>query len=462
MKKTTGFTKEQMLELARKIAPKFIEVDIEEKEDFFVLVLKWESKLESRSMIYKYKPIEDTDFLNKIMYETEKELHEKIQQFGEKEADAIIKSFGLIAKFKEKYQDKNVAYKVKKWYKTKQNITTNLEAYYNEKAREVVPIFQKIWEIFVKELVKHDNSKEIIDYLHGANERLKQLLFAKDRISDIIETKPSGNDTWFLVNFYISYFISLVKSLGDNLAWLVKLYCKMNIGEKKTDLAIKGFEDSLKATYKQLYRCIYGHSDFPEFRKLKEFRDIVLHKHALHVEQVRIGFDGPENVMIPIDPKSGLVIDGKRYMESKYPKLAEASDKDSMVKYGLKELNVWTGPKEEIPWQRPIDFCKKFIELVGKLYNTTYERIVIELTRKPIGRVQNYFQKIGIAVINLTDTININDKILIEGKTTSFVQPVFSMEIEKRQISTARANQTIGLKVNKRVRKGDIVFKLTV
>ena len=41
MKKSAGFTGEQLLELVRNNTPEFIEVDIEEKEEIFVLVLKW-------------------------------------------------------------------------------------------------------------------------------------------------------------------------------------------------------------------------------------------------------------------------------------------------------------------------------------------------------------------------------------------------------------------------------------
>jgi len=59
-------TRGQLLELARKTAPKFIEVDIEERENFFVLVLKWEPKLGLRSVIHKYKGVDDADFLSKI------------------------------------------------------------------------------------------------------------------------------------------------------------------------------------------------------------------------------------------------------------------------------------------------------------------------------------------------------------------------------------------------------------
>jgi len=351
-------------------------------------------------------------------------------------------------------------YAVRKWYKIKEHVTTNLEAYYQEKARQLVPSFQQIWETFVYESVQHPNSREILDYLHGANERLKQLIFAKDRISDIIKAQPFGNDTWFLLNFYIFHIISLIKSIGDNLAWLVKLYCNIKINDKKTDLAIRGFENSLKSTNIRLYQCIFGDHEFEEFRSLKRFRDIIHHKHALHVEQVKLGFYGPESVMVPVDPESGLIIDGKRFMELKYPKLAEAKDKDSIAKYGLKALHVWTGDKEDTPWQDPVVFCEKFVNLMSRAYNCAYERMLMEIRRLTVGKVTRYFKNIGVAIITLTGALGVNDTILIEGKTTSFIQPVLSMEINKKQVHDAKAGQIVGLKVSDKVREGDVIFKL--
>ena len=266
-----------------------------------------------------------------------------------------------------KREEGDLYYKVEKWHKTNGHSRTNLEAYYHKKASKVVPTFQKIWESFIRGHVTHGKSREIIDYLHGANERLKQLIFARDIIEEVLQKKPCGNDIWFITNFHIFHFISLAKSLGDNLAWLVSLYCNMNLDERKTDLTLKAFENNLKAANKRLHDFIYSTKNFPEFRRLKELRDIIHHRHALHVENVKLGFGGPEKVMIPLDPKSGLMIDGRRYRETILPKLAEASDKDSIVKYGLKALNVWTGPKAETPWRELLPFCEQIVTILREL-----------------------------------------------------------------------------------------------
>ena len=80
------------------------------------------------------------------------------------------------------------------------------------------------------------------------------------------------------------------------------------------------------------------------------------------------------------------------------------------------------------------------------------------MVEKRVGKVTHYFTKIGVAVIELEDTLKVGDKIRIKGATTDFVQTVDSMQIEHQQVEEAGAGQSIGLKVADKVREGDEVF----
>ena len=53
---------------------------------------------------------------------------------------------------------------------------------------------------------------------------------------------------------------------------------------------------------------------------------------------------------------------------------------------------------------------------------------------KEIGKVTHYYTKLGVAVIELTDTLKVGDKIKIKGATSDFEQPVDSMQIEHKNI----------------------------
>lgn len=79
---------------------------------------------------------------------------------------------------------------------------------------------------------------------------------------------------------------------------------------------------------------------------------------------------------------------------------------------------------------------------------------------KEIGVVSHYYAKISVAVVELKDTIRIGDRILIRGDTTNFEQVVESMQIEHKNVESAGIGQSIGLKINERVREGDKVYRI--
>ncbi len=76
-----------------------------------------------------------------------------------------------------------------------------------------------------------------------------------------------------------------------------------------------------------------------------------------------------------------------------------------------------------------------------------------------IGTVTHYFGKIGVAVVVLTKELKVGEKIRFAGGKTDFEQEVNSMQIEKEQVNEAGKGESIGLKVDEKVRVGDDVYK---
>ena len=79
---------------------------------------------------------------------------------------------------------------------------------------------------------------------------------------------------------------------------------------------------------------------------------------------------------------------------------------------------------------------------------------------KLIGKVTHYFSKIGVAVIELSDTLKVGETIRIVGGETDFNQVIESMEIEHQKVETAKAGDSVGLKVSQKVRDGYKVYKI--
>jgi len=78
-----------------------------------------------------------------------------------------------------------------------------------------------------------------------------------------------------------------------------------------------------------------------------------------------------------------------------------------------------------------------------------------------VGHVIDYFAKIGVAAIEIeSGEIRIGDTLQFRGHTTDFTQEIESMQIENEQIDRAIAGDSVGIKVEERVRGGDEVYKV--
>jgi translation initiation factor IF-2 len=78
---------------------------------------------------------------------------------------------------------------------------------------------------------------------------------------------------------------------------------------------------------------------------------------------------------------------------------------------------------------------------------------------KPIGKVSSYFSHIGVAAVELTDKLKVGEKIRIKGNTTDLTQTVSSMQIEHKTVKEAKKGDSVGIKVDDKVRPNDLVYK---
>jgi len=83
------------------------------------------------------------------------------------------------------------------------------------------------------------------------------------------------------------------------------------------------------------------------------------------------------------------------------------------------------------------------------------------MAKAQVGKITHFFDKISVAVIELTAELKKGDMISIEGPQTNIAQPVASMQIEKKEILVAKKGQSIGMKVNGPVKVNDVVYKVT-
>ena len=79
-----------------------------------------------------------------------------------------------------------------------------------------------------------------------------------------------------------------------------------------------------------------------------------------------------------------------------------------------------------------------------------------------IGKITQYYEKIGVAVAELDGDMSIGDKIkFVRGGEDLFTQTVSSMQVEHEKKETAKKGDIIGLKVDSEVKEGAEIYKIS-
>jgi len=82
------------------------------------------------------------------------------------------------------------------------------------------------------------------------------------------------------------------------------------------------------------------------------------------------------------------------------------------------------------------------------------------MEEKQVGTVDHFFSYIDVMMIKLTDGLKVGDKIHFKGKTSDLTQDITSMQIDRVPAQEAKAGVLIRVKVDQKVRKDDVVYKI--
>ena len=78
-----------------------------------------------------------------------------------------------------------------------------------------------------------------------------------------------------------------------------------------------------------------------------------------------------------------------------------------------------------------------------------------------IGKVTHYYDKIGVAIVELDGTLSVGDKIkFVRGGEDLFEQTVESIQIEHEKVDSAKKGDVVGLKTKEVIKDGAEVFKV--
>ncbi|OGF65933.1 hypothetical protein A3I27_01745 [Candidatus Giovannonibacteria bacterium RIFCSPLOWO2_02_FULL_43_11b] len=77
-----------------------------------------------------------------------------------------------------------------------------------------------------------------------------------------------------------------------------------------------------------------------------------------------------------------------------------------------------------------------------------------------IGKVTHFYDKLGVAVVKLTDKLSTGDKIKVVKGDNEFTDVVVSMQINQESVSSAKAGEEVAVMISKVAKEGSIVYKI--
>src|SRR5581483_5257033 len=200
----------ELLAYAKRTSPEVLKVKVTERNNVISLRLSWNNLVKTirtdHALLMNSKQKFDQVAYNAILDQTKNRIKEAILEFGKQECDNLINKFNLLESYKERFEDKNVMYKMRRDYARKINgttVTKNLSFYYYDEIKVSIPHLYYFWTLMVQKKFRHANIDGMFDITNSIIEHIKQLFFTYDIIKDILmQAKHFGNPDTFFVFYY--------------------------------------------------------------------------------------------------------------------------------------------------------------------------------------------------------------------------------------------------------------------
>ena len=83
------------------------------------------------------------------------------------------------------------------------------------------------------------------------------------------------------------------------------------------------------------------------------------------------------------------------------------------------------------------------------------------MAKDPIGTVTHYFGKPKVGIVALAGRITTGDTVRFLGHGADFKQKIQSMQIDHAAVETASARSEVGIQVDRPVREGTKMYKVS-
>ncbi|MFH0851908.1 MAG: hypothetical protein V1876_04135 [Candidatus Peregrinibacteria bacterium] len=94
----------------------------------------------------------------------------------------------------------------------------------------------------------------------------------------------------------------------------------------------------------------------------------------------------------------------------------------------------------------------------AKKISAAKKKMVKKIAEKVIGKVTHYYDRIGVAVIAVNETIRLGDTIRLKHGKRVFEQKVASLQVNHTPITSAAKGQEVGMKVDEVAAEGTLIL----
>ncbi|MCH7529695.1 hypothetical protein IIB50_01100 [Patescibacteria group bacterium] len=76
---------------------------------------------------------------------------------------------------------------------------------------------------------------------------------------------------------------------------------------------------------------------------------------------------------------------------------------------------------------------------------------------KEIGKVTHWYDKIGVAVVNLKGALKVGDKVKVKRGDEEYEDTVASMQLDHKDISSAKKGDDAAIKLSQKAKEGSTI-----
>ncbi|OGF61937.1 hypothetical protein A2926_00435 [Candidatus Giovannonibacteria bacterium RIFCSPLOWO2_01_FULL_44_40] len=79
---------------------------------------------------------------------------------------------------------------------------------------------------------------------------------------------------------------------------------------------------------------------------------------------------------------------------------------------------------------------------------------------KEVGKITHWYDKIGVAVLDLSATLKAGDRVKVKKGEEEFEETISSMQVDHKEVSSAKKGDEVAVKLSQKAKEGAVIYKV--